>query len=86
MPILSGWMSFLVHATTSSATEKLRVIFATHDLPERTVTDSGAVFTSDEFQDFLKTNGFMHTCTAPYHAASIGLAEGADQIFKQGIK
>ena len=84
----SKWMDVIpVHAATSSATiEKLRVIFATHGLPERIVTDNGAVFTSDEFEDFLKTNGVTHTCTAPYHPASNGLAERAVQTFKQGIK
>ena len=78
-----------VHAATLSATlEKLRVIFATHGLPERIVTDNGAVLTSDEFQDFLKMNGVTHnhTHTAPYHPASNGLAERAVQTFKQGIK
>ena len=84
----SKWMDVIpVHAATSSATiEKLRVVFATHGLPERIVTDNGAVFTSDEFEDFLKTNGVMHTRTAPYHPASNGLAERAVQTFKQGIK
>ena len=84
----SKWMDVIpVHAATSSATiEKLRVVFATHGLPERIVTDNGAVFTSDEFEDFLKTNGVTHTRTAPYHPASNGLAERAVQTFKQGIK
>ena len=50
------------------------------------MTDNGAVFTSDEFEDFLKTNGVTHTRTAPYHPASNGLAERAVQTFKQGIK
>ena len=84
----SKWMDVIpVHAATSSATiEELRVVFATHGLPERIVTDSGAVFTSDEFEDFLKTNGVTHTRTASYHPASNGLAERAVQTFKQGIK
>ena len=38
------------------------------------MTDNGAVFTSDEFEGFLKTNGVTHTHTALYHPASNGLA------------
>ena len=66
--------------------EKLRTIFATHGLPERIVTDNGAVFTSEEFENFLNGNGIAHTRTAPYHPASNGLAERSVQTFKQGIK
>ena len=70
----SKWMDVIpVHSATSSATiEKLRIIFSTHGLPERIVTDNGTVFTSDEFESFLKTNGVTHTCTAPYHLLRMG--------------
>ena len=76
-----------VHAATSSATiKKLRIIFATHGLPVRNVTDNGTVFISDKFEGFLKTNGVTHTRTAPYHPDSNGLVERAVQTFKQEIK
>ena len=41
----SKWMDVIpVHAATSAVTiEKLRVVFATRGLPERIVTDNGAV-------------------------------------------
>ena len=66
---------------TSSATiEKLRIVFSTHDLLERIVTDNGTVFTSDEFESFLKTNGVTHTHTAPYHPALNGLAESGSNV------
>ena len=59
----SKWMEIIpVHAATSSATiKKLRILFATHGLSNRIVTDNGAVFTSDEIEGFLKTNGVTHT-------------------------
>ncbi len=84
----SKWLDVMpVSAATSSVTiEKLRAVFATHGLPERIVTDNGAVFTSVEFENFLHANGIAHTRTAPYHPASNGLAERAVQTFKQGIK
>ncbi len=84
----SKWIeAFPVQSATSAQTiEKLRNVFATHGLPERVVTDNGAVFTSDEFRTFLTNNGIAHTRTAPYHPSSNGLAERAVQTFKQGIK
>ena len=73
-PLLNGWMSslFMPLYTFSATIEKLWVVFTTHDLPERIVTDNGAVFTSDEFQDFLKMNGVTHTRTSPYHPPRMG--------------
>ena len=45
-----------VHAVTSFATiEKLRIVFATQGLLKRIVTGNGTVFTSDEFDGFLKS-------------------------------
>ncbi len=84
----SEWMEVVpVQAAISTMTiEKLRGIFATHGLPERVATDNGSVFTSEEFESFLRANGIAHTRTAPYNPASNGLAERAVQTFKQGIK
>ena len=57
------WLEVVpVSAATSTATiEKLRAIFATHGLPEKIVTDNGTVFTSEEFENFLRQNGIAHT-------------------------
>ena len=33
-----------------------------------------------------RSNGVKHTTSAPYHPASNGLAERADQIVKKGLK
>ena len=81
----SKWLEVVpVSAATSMVTiEKLRTIFATHGLPEKIVTDNGAVFTSE---NFLHGNGIAHTRTAPYHLASNGPAERSVQTFKRGIK
>ena len=76
-----------VAAATSQITiEKMRSTFATFGLPDLLVTDNGTVFTSAEFQEFLKKNGIRHARTSPYHPASNGLAERAVQSFKDGMK
>ena len=71
---------------SATTTDQLRSIFATHGLPEMLVTDNGTVFTSMEFQQFMKRNGIRHVKTAPYHPASNGLAERAVQAFKEHMK
>ncbi len=52
----SKWMDVkaLKSATSQSTIEHLRSLFATHGLPELLVSDNGTVFTSAEFQEFLK--------------------------------
>ena len=60
----------------SSATtiNKLRCIFSTFGIPEMIVSDNGPAFSSSEFKEFIEKNGIRHLTTAPYHAASNGLA------------
>ena len=84
----SKWIEAIpMDTSTSEATiSKLRIIFATHGLPEVLVTDNGRNFTSAEFAEFCKKNCVKHVRTAPYHPASNGLAERAVQVVKEGIK
>ena len=72
----SKWMEVhpVTTATSSITIEHLRVILATHGLPEMLVTDNGSVFTSSDFKDFTKRTGIRHVTSAPYHPASNGLA------------
>ena len=72
--------------TTSRATiHRLREMFAHHGLPDTLGSDNGTNFTSEEFEDFLRSNGIVHIKTAPYHPASNGLAERAVQSVKKGL-
>ena len=50
------------------------------------VSDNVSVFTGVEFSEFVKHNGIWHVKSAPYHAASDGLAERAVQTFKAFMK
>ena len=76
-----------VHSTsTQAAVDKLRLIFATHGLPNVLVSDNGAAFTSNEFADFLIRNGIRHITSSPHHPSTNGLAERAIQTFKQAMR
>ena len=55
-------------------------------IPDKIVSDNGSVFTSGEFEAFLKNNGIVHIRVSPYHPSSNGLAERAVQIFKKAIE
>ena len=72
----SKWLEAQVVNTATSQTiiDKLRMLFATHCLPEIVVSDNGLVFTSVEFATFMSYNGIKHLKSAPYHPASNGLA------------
>ena len=84
----SKWIeAFPVNSATSKVTiQQLRTVFAQFGIPDSVVTDNGTCFTSAEFEEFLARNGISHRKSAPYHPATNGLAEGAVQILKQGLK
>ncbi len=84
----SKWMDVkaLKSATSHSTIEHLRSLFATHSLPELLVSDNGTVFTSSEFQEFLKHNGIRHSTCAPYHPATNGLAEQTFTIHQEAFE
>ena len=72
--------------TATKTIEKLRIVFSTHGLPRKIVTDNGPTFVSEEFKTFLKGNGIKHVTTTPYHPSSNGQAERAVQIVKHALK
>ena len=76
----------MTNATSAIPIEHLHSIIATHGLPEVLVSDNGSVFTTTEFSEFVKHNGNRHVKSAPYHAASNGLAVRAVQTFKVFMK
>ena len=50
------------------------------------MSDNGSVFTSAEFDGFVRNNEIKHLTSAPYHPASNGLAERALQTLKTALK
>ena len=58
----SKWIEVepLESATTKTTVAKLRKQFSTYGIPEKLVSDNGSVFASQEFTDFVKSNGIDH--------------------------
>lgn len=83
----SKWIEcFAVHNVTSTKTiEILRDLFARYGLPRQIVSDNASVFTSQEFQNFLKINEIQHLTGSPYHPISNGAAENAVKQIKNCI-
>ena len=72
--------------TTASRTiEELRELFATHGSPEQLVSDNGPQFITDEFGEFMRSNGIKHIKSALYRPATNGMAERSVQTFKQAL-
>ena len=81
----SKWPEVIPVTTPSAAKtiEELRMLFATHGLPEQLVSDNGSQLTSEEFITFMRNNGIKNIKSAPYYPATNGGAERFVQTFKQ---
>ena len=44
-------------ATSKNTIDQLRILFATHGIPEVLVFDNGTSFTSADFAEFVRRNG-----------------------------
>ena len=73
------------NANTTETISALRTLMATHGLVDVIVSDNGTVFTSREFDTFLKSNGIRHLRTPPYSPCSNGLCERMVQVVKNGL-
>lgn len=84
----SKWPEVVVmkNATSATTITALRNMFARFGLPDQIVSDNGSQFTSNDFEQFLKSNGIYHIKSAPYHPATNGLAERFVQTFKLAMK
>ncbi|KAI2667094.1 hypothetical protein H4Q32_031059 [Labeo rohita] len=83
----SKWLevSLMSSMSSSAVINTLRLLFATHGLPDVIVSDNGTAFTSSEFQEFADRNGIHHVTTAPYHPSSNGQAERMVQTTKEAL-
>lgn len=84
----SKWLEVykMTQITSAATITRLKRLFASYGVPEQIVTDNATTFTSDEFQQFVKRNGILHTTGAPRHPATNGLAERYVATFKAGMK
>ena len=73
-------------ATSVGTIKALRRLFAVFGLPIHIVSDNGTQITSSEFESFLSKNGIAHTCTAPGHPETNGLAESYVGHFRSKMK
>ena len=83
----SKWIEVqhMTSTTTERTINELRLIFATHGLPEEVVSDNGPQFKSTEFAEFMRKNGIKHTLVPPYHPQSNGAAERSVRIVKDAL-
>ena len=72
-------------AATEPTIHVLRLIFATHGIPDATVSDNDCAFTSQEFAMFCKANCNRHIRPTPRHPSIKGLVERAVQVFKSCV-
>ena len=85
MDSYSKWLDVypVSSANTPVTIEKLRILFATHGLPEILVSDNASCFKSEEFGVFMNKNNIRHLTGSPYKPQTNGLAERAVQTFKR---
>jgi len=77
----------LVNFTSAQQTiDKLRMMFATHNLPITVVSDNGPPFMSTELKQFMEVNGVNHRRVPPYHLSSNGAAENLVKSVKRALQ
>lgn len=84
----SKWLEVykMTQITSSATITRLKRLFASYGVPEQIVSDNATTFMSDDFQQFARRNGILHTTGAPRHPATNGLAERYVSTFKAGMK
>ncbi|XP_015283489.1 PREDICTED: uncharacterized protein K02A2.6-like, partial [Gekko japonicus] len=84
---MSKWLEVVRMKTTTSLAviHALRHLFATHGLPDVLVSDNGPQFVSEEFKQFLTSNGIRQMTSAPFHPASNGQAERMVRTAKEAL-
>ena len=84
----SKWLDVEIvsHCDTKNTTLCLSKWFSQYGIPIQSISGNGTQFTSQEFENFIKTLGIKHIRTASYHRSSNGQAERYVQIVKNGLE
>ena len=72
--------------TTQRTITELQKLFSAYGLPLQLVSDNGPQFISEDFAQFMKSNGIKHIRCVPYHPAYNGAVERLVQTFKKAMK
>ncbi|KHN81957.1 Uncharacterized protein K02A2.6, partial [Toxocara canis] len=82
----SKWPEIVqMNSTSSSATIRVRKIFAQFGNPQKLVTDNGTQFTSTLFKESCRASGITHLRWPPFHPQSNGQAERFVNTFKRAL-
>ncbi|UYV63411.1 K02A2.6-like [Cordylochernes scorpioides] len=77
---------FCTNKTTSKVIINfLEDVFSREGFPREIVTDNGTPFISEEFEDFLGSNGIKHIRTANYHPACNGEVENFNKTLQSTV-
>ena len=84
----SKWpeVSIMSSTTAGRSINILRQLFARFGIPQQLVSDNGPQFVSEEFKQFMITNGVKYIKSLPYHPASNGAVERMVQTLKLALK
>ena len=69
--------------SSGAVIHKLKLIFATHGIPEVIISDNGPQFQSQEFREFAREYDFQHRTSRPGFPQANGEAESAVKIAKK---
>ena len=84
----SRWpeVKILRSTTSSRVISNLDIIFATHGIPVRIVSDNGPQFVSTEFSMFCSDNDIEHRKISPYHPQANAEVERFNSTVMKGIR
>ncbi|UYV66879.1 hypothetical protein LAZ67_4003208 [Cordylochernes scorpioides] len=84
-PFIDIEIGFRFAITLIDYTSKWPEVFCTNKTTSKIVTDNGTPFISEEFEDFLGSNGIKHIRTANYHPACNGVVENFNKTLKSTV-
>ena len=73
---------FSCKTSWGSLKDHLIDLFANEGYPRDIISDSGSLFNSQEFADFLSSHGVRHTTSSPHYPQSNGFIERQIQTLK----